>query len=305
MKMPLKKKLKKYKTLLLMLLPAVITIFVFAYLPMGGIILAFKEFRYDLGILGSRFVGLENFKFFFLSGDAWKVTRNTALYNMAFIAVNTVLEVGFAVILSEMAGRWLKKLLQSAIFLPYFISWVIAGSIAYSLFNFENGTLNAVLQQLGMQRVNLYGEPSWWKYIIVTFSAWKGVGYGMVVFLAAIAGIDISLQEAAQIDGASIFQRIRFITIPSIQPAIITMTLLAIGKIFKGNLELFYQLVGNNGMLFDGTDVIDTYVFRSLLQSGDVGRTAAVGLYQSILCFITVVIANYIVKRREADYALF
>lgn len=127
----------------------------------------------------------------------------------------------------------------------------------------------------------------------------------MVVFLAAIAGIDISLQEAAQIDGASIFQRIRFITIPSIQPAIITMTLLAIGKIFKGNLELFYQLVGNNGMLFDGTDVIDTYVFRSLLQSGDVGRTAAVGLYQSILCFITVVIANYIVKRREADYALF
>ena len=300
-----KSKVRKNRVLLLMLLPACTLMFVFAYLPMGGLVLAFKEFRYDLGILGSEFVGLTNFKFFFQSGDAMKVTVNTAFYNGAFIVVNTVLQVGFAVILSEMGGKRMKKALQSVIFLPYFISWVIVGSIAYSLFNFENGTVNALLQRFGMEAVNIYGKPSWWRGIIIGFSAWKGVGYGMVVFLASIAGIDASLNEAAQIDGANIFQRIRYITIPCIQPTIITMTLLAIGKIFKGNLDLFYQLVGNNGALFDATDVIDTYVFRSLLQSGDVGRTAAVGLYQSILCFVTVVAANYIVKRRDPDYALF
>lgn len=304
-KTSVRSKLRKNKTLLCMLFPACALMFVFAYLPMGGLVLAFKEFRYDLGIFGSNFVGLNNFKFFFQSGDAMKVTVNTAFYNGAFIIVNTVLEVGFAIVLSEMGGKRLKKLLQSVIFLPYFISWVIVGSIAYSLFNYENGTVNALLQQFGMEAVNIYGKQSWWRGIIIAFSAWKGVGYGMVVFLASIAGIDSSLNEAAEIDGANIFQRIRYITIPSIQPTIITMTLLAIGKIFKGNLDLFYQLIGNNGALFDATDVIDTYVFRSLLQSGDVGRTAAVGLYQSVLCFITVVAANYVVKKRDPDYALF
>ena len=298
-------KLRKNRTLLFMLFPACMLMFVFAYPPMGGLVLAFKEFRYDLGILGSRFVGLSNFRFFFQSGDALRVTLNTAFYNGAFLLVNTVLEVGFAVILSEMKGKRMKKALQSVIFLPYFVSWVIVGSIAYSMFNFENGTVNALLQSFGMEPVNIYGKPSWWRGIIIAFSAWKSVGYGMVVFLAAITGIDGSLHEAAQIDGANIFQRIRHITIPSIRPTIITMVLLAIGKIFKGNLDLFYQLVGNNGALFDATDVIDTYVFRSLLQSGDVGRTAAVGLYQSLLCFVTVVAANYVVKRQDPDYALF
>lgn len=296
---------KKNRTLLLMLLPAALLTFVFAYLPMGGLILAFKQFRYDLGIFGSETVGLSNFKFFFQSGDAWNVTRNTVLYNLVFIIINTVLEVGFAIVLSEIVNKFVKKTLQSIIFLPYFISWVIVSSIAYSLFNFENGTVNGILSAIGIQTVNIYAEPSWWKYIIVAFSAWKGVGYGMVVYLASIAGVDTSLHEAAQIDGANIFHRIRYITIPSITPTIITMTLLAVGKIFKGSLDLFYQLVGNNGALFDATDVIDTYVFRSLIQSGDIGKTAAVGLYQSVLCFVTIIIVNKIVKRAEADYALF
>lgn len=296
---------KKNRTLLLMLLPAALLVFVFAYLPMGGLILAFKQFRYDLGIFGSEFVGFNNFKFFFQSGDAWNVTRNTVLYNIAFIIINTILEVGFAIVLSEVVNKFVKKTLQSFIFLPYFISWVIVSSIAYSLFNFENGTLNGILQSLGLESVDVYAQSSWWKYIIVAFSAWKGVGYGMVVYLASIAGVDTSLHEAAQIDGANIFHRIRYITIPSITPTIITMTLLAVGKVFKGSLDLFYQLIGNNGALFDATDVIDTYVFRSLIQSGDVGKTAAVGMYQSILCFVTIMIVNHIVKKVESDYALF
>lgn len=296
---------KKNRTLLLMLLPAALLVFVFAYLPMGGLVLAFKQFRYDLGIFGSEFVGFNNFKFFFQSGDAWNVTRNTVLYNIAFIIINTILEVGFAIVLSEVVNKFVKKTLQSFIFLPYFISWVIVSSIAYSLFNFENGTLNGILQSLGLESVDVYAQSSWWKYIIVAFSAWKGVGYGMVVYLASIAGVDTSLHEAAQIDGANIFHRIRYITIPSITPTIITMTLLAVGKVFKGSLDLFYQLIGNNGALFDATDVIDTYVFRSLIQSGDVGKTAAVGMYQSILCFVTIMIVNHIVKKVESDYALF
>ena len=291
--------MKKSRTLLLMLMPAVVLVFIFAYIPMGGVILAFKQFRYDLGIFGSPFVG------FFQSGDALNVTRNTVLYNLAFLIVNTTLEVGFAIVLSEMVNKVVKKTLQSVIFLPYFISWVIVSAIAYSLFNYENGGLNALLNLLGMESVNVYAKAGWWKFIITGFSAWKGVGYGMVVYLASIAGVDSSLIEAAQIDGANIFQRILYVTIPSIKPTIITMSLLAIGKIFKGSLDLFYQLIGNNGALFDATDVIDTYVFRSLITDGDVGKTAAVGLYQSVLCFVTIMVVNGIIKRTEPDYALF
>ena len=299
------KKLIKYRTLLLMLLPSALLIFIFAYLPMGGLVMAFERFNYADGIFGSPWVGLENFKFFFESGKALTVTRNTALYNIAFIAINTTLEILFAIVLSEMAGKRLKKLMQSVIFLPYFISWVVVGSIAYSLLSYETGTLNGILAGMGMDPVNFYGEPGWWPFIIVVFSAWKGVGYGVVVYLAAILGVDGSMYEAASIDGANIFQRIRYITLPSITPTVITLTLLALGKIFRGNLDLFYQLVGQNGMLFDKTDVIDTYVFRMTIAATDVGQTVAIGLFQSVLCFITIIIANWVVKKKDENYSLF
>lgn len=295
----------KSRILLCMLLPAIILVFVFNYIPMVGAVIAFKKYNYQQGIFGSPWVWFDNFKFFFQSGTALTVTRNTALYNLAFILINTILEIGFAIILNEMLKKWFKKLVQSFIFLPYFISWVIVGSIAYSLLNYETGTLNAVLTSMGIDKINFYSSGGYWPWIIIFFNAWKGVGYGMVVYLAAIAGVDESLQEAAAIDGANIFQRIRYITIPSLTPTIITLTLLALGKIFRGNLDLFYQLVGQNGILFAYTDVIDTYVFRLTLASSDVGRTVAVGLYQSVLCLITVLISNYIVKRKEEQYSLF
>lgn len=297
--------LKARRTLLLMLLPAVVLVFIFNYIPMAGAIIAFKKYNYQQGIFGSPWVGLKNFKFFFKSGKAWMVTRNTALYNIAFILTSTFLEVFFAIVLNEMLRPKLKKLLQSLIFLPYFISWVIVGSIAYSILNYETGTLNSVLAGLGIDRINFYSKGGYWPLIIILFNAWKGVGYGMVVYLAAIIGIDSSIMEAAAIDGANIFQRIRYITLPSLSSTVITLTLLALGKIFRGNLDLFYQLVGQNGMLFNYTDVIDTYVFRLTLNASDVGQTVAIGLYQSVLCFITILIANWVVKRKNEDYALF
>lgn len=299
--------LKKSRTLLLMLLPAAVTIFIFAYLPMGGMILAFKNFNYKDGIWGSPWTKgiFDNFKFFFLSGKAFSVTVNTFLYNLSFIAVNTFFAVLFAVILSEAGNKYFKKLTQSAIFLPYFVSWVIVGTIAYNLLNYENGVVNGILGMLGLEPVNIYANGPAWRIIIVLFNAWKSVGYSMVVYLAAVTGVDMQLHESAKIDGANIFQRVRHVTFPAILPTVVTMVLLDVSKIFRGNLDLFYQLVGKNGALYDSTDVIDTFVFRSLLETSDIGMAASAGFYQSILCFVTIMLVNGIVKRVQSDYALF
>ena len=290
-----------------MLLHAAVTIFIFAYLPMGGMILAFKNFNYKDGIWGSPWTKgiFDNFKFFFLSGKAFSVTANTFLYNLSFIAVNTFFAVLFAVILSEAGNKYFKKLTQSAIFLPYFVSWVIVGTIAYNLLNYENGVVNGILGMLGLEPVNIYANGPAWRIIIVLFNAWKSVGYSMVVYLAAVTGVDMQLHESAKIDGANIFQRVRHVTFPAILPTVVTMVLLDVSKIFRGNLDLFYQLVGKNGALYDSTDVIDTFVFRSLLETSDIGMAASAGFYQSILCFVTIMLVNGIVKRVQSDYALF
>ena len=290
-----------------MLLPAAVTIFIFAYLPMGGMILAFKNFNYKDGIWGSPWTKgiFDNFKFFFLSGKDFSVTANTFFYNLSFIAFNTFFAVLFAVILSEAGNKYFKKLTQSAIFLPYFVSWVIVGTIAYNLLNYENGVVNGILGMLGLEPVNIYANGPAWRIIIVLFNAWKSVGYSMVVYLAAVTGVDMQLHESAKIDGANIFQRVRHVTFPAILPTVVTMVLLDVSKIFRGNLDLFYQLVGKNGALYDSTDVIDTFVFRSLLETSDIGMAASAGFYQSILCFVTIMLVNGIVKRVQSDYALF
>lgn len=299
------KQLWKNRILWLMLAPAVVLTIVFSYIPMAGTLMAFKDYSVRLGIIDSPWAGFENFKFFFHSGDAWRVTRNTFLYNFSFIIINTFLEVVLAIILCEAGGRFFKKISQACMFLPYFISWVVVGSIVYNLFNYENGLVNNLLEGFGKEAVNVYAEISWWPLIIIVINAWKAVGYGMVVYLAAIANIDAELSQAAAIDGANVFQKIRYITLPAILPTIVIMVLLSIGKIFRGDFGLFYQLVGNNGALYNVTDVIDTYVFRALTSSTRLGMSSAVGAYQSVLCFITIMIANRVVKKIEPDYALF
>lgn len=299
------KEIKQSKTLLLMVLPAVLLVFVFSYLPMGGLVLAFKQFRYSDGIFGSPWVGFENFRFLFLSGQAWIVTKNTLLYNAMFILVNTTLQITLAIFLSEIVGKYFKKITQSLMFLPYFISWVIVGSIAYNLFNYEHGAMNSLIGLFGIAPLDVYNNPDYWPFILVAFSAWKGVGYGMVVYLASIISIDSEMYEAAEIDGANIFQRIWNITLPSILPTVIILTLLAIGGIFRGDFGLFYQLIGDNGMLRDKTDIIDTYVYRALTQTSEIGMAAAAGFFQSVMCFVVIVFTNWVVKRVQSDYALF
>lgn len=297
--------LRKNRVLLMMLIPAFLYFFIFSYLPMSGAIVAFKSYNFREGIFGSPWVGFSNFEYFFKSGQAWTVTRNTILYNVVFIVVNTVLQMGLAIFISEIGGKYFKKVTQTAMFLPYFISWVVVGMIAYNFLNVDYGTVNTILNKLGMESINFYGTKWVWPIIITAFCAWKNVGYGTVLYLAAIMGIDQEIYEAAQIDGANIFQRIFKVTIPCLVPTLIILTLLSIGNIFRGDFQMFYQLVGNNGPLFPITDVIDTFTFRSLIQSGEVGMSAAAGLYQSIFCFITIIITNKIVKSYDKDYSLF
>ncbi|ASA25852.1 ABC transporter permease [Paenibacillus donghaensis] len=297
--------LKNYRVLLLMLLPAVAFFVLFAYIPMAGIIIAFKKYDYAGGIFGSAWNGLDNFRFFFESGDAWRVTRNTALYNIAFIVVNNVLQIFTAIMLFEVGGKWFRKITQSALFLPYFISWVVVGAIAYNLLNYDIGTVNALLRGIGLQPIDIYNTPSYWPYILVLVSAWKSLGYGTVMYLAAISGIDTEMYEAAEIDGANIFQRILKVTIPNLYPTIIILVLLAVGNIFRGDFGMFYNMVGNNGLLFSSTDVIDTFVFRSLITSNDIGMSAAAGVFQSVLGFVTIMTVNYAVRKYDKDRALF
>ena len=299
------KELFKYKVLLLMLLPAVIYFFIFSYIPMAGIVLAFKNYDYQAGIFGSQWTGLNNFKFFFMSGNAFNVTKNTILYNIAFLTINTTLQMSTAIFLSEIRNKFFKRIAQSTMFLPYFISWIVVSAFIFNFFNYKSGTLNTMLISLGSEPFDAYSNTSIWKYVLAFFSAWKSVGYGSILYLSAIMGIDSSLYEAAMIEGANIFQRIRHITIPLLMPTMIVLILMAIGGIFRGDFQMFYQIIGENGLLYNATDVIDTFVFRALIKTQDVGMSSAAGFYQSILCFSILMITNYAVKRVNPDYALF
>ena len=298
--------LKANRSLFIMLLPSVFFFILFCYLPMVGISLAFQDYRYGKGFFGSPFVGLDKFQFFFISGKAWLVTTNTILYNLAFIVTGVTVQMAMAVFFSEMKAKWYKKISQSLMFLPYFISWVVVSAIAYSFFNYEFGTINTLLRQLNAVPIDIYGNPKVWPFILVSFNLWKYVGYGSVIYLAAITSINPELYEAAAIDGANIFQRIFRITLPMIKPTVIVLLLFQISAILKGNFDLFYQLIGENGLLFDKTDVIDTFVFRSLMNSGgDFGLVAAAGLYQQVLGFVIIMTVNLIVKKANSEYALF
>ncbi|MGG1634266.1 ABC transporter permease [Paenibacillus sp. NRS-1760] len=297
--------LNKYKVILFMLAPAVLFYLLFAYIPMVGIILAFKHYDYAGGVFGSPWNGLDNIRFFFESGDAWRVTRNTALYNIAFIVVNNLLQMFAAIFLFEVGGKWFRKITQTVIFLPYFISWVVVGAIAYNLLNSDIGTVNVLLKSFGMEPLDIYNTPEYWPFILVFVSAWKMLGYGTVMYLAAITSIDTEMYEAAEIDGANIFQRMMRVTIPNLYPTIIILVLLAVGNIFRGDFGMFYNMVGNNGVLFSSTDVIDTFVFRSLITTNEIGMSAAAGVYQSILGFTTIMLVNYAVRKYDKDRALF
>ncbi|WP_054951669.1 ABC transporter permease [Numidum massiliense] len=296
--------------MLLMVLPGTLWFFFFSYLPMAGTVIAFKEYRFSpdgflASIINSEWVGLKNFKFLFSTGDAWIITRNTLLYNFVFIFVGLVLSVFLAVVLSELANKRLAKWYQTGMFMPYFLSWVIVSYFAFSFLSVDHGVFNQVLSWFGIDPVLWYSDPTYWPYILTFMNFWKNLGYSSVVYLAAIVGIDKSLYEAAMIDGANKWQQIKNITLPMIKPLMIILTLMAVGRIFYSDFGLFYQLPRDSGALYSVTNVIDTYVYRGLKTTGEIGMSAAAGLYQSIVGFILVITANYIVRKIDKDSALF
>ena len=293
------------KTLILMCLPAIAFFFVFCYMPMPGMYIAFVKYNYRQGIFGSPFVGLKNFTFLFTSGQLSLLLRNTVLYNLAFIIIGNVLQVFFAILLNEVRCRVFKKTTQSLMFLPYFISDVLVSLLVYNLLNFDFGFISNLVRSMGGEMPKIYQNASAWPLVIILVNIWKGTGYGTVVYFAAITSMDTSMLEAAQIDGANGFQKIRYIILPTLKPTMVVLFLFAIGGILKGNFGLFYNLVGNNSVLFSTTDIIETYVYRSMMNSFNFAQSSAVGLFQSVVGFFIVLGANAFVKHLDPDYALF
>ncbi len=297
--------LKTNWILFLMLVPTFIYFLINAYLPMIGIYFAFTSFNFKDGLWASPFIGLKNFQHLF-KADLFKLTRNTVMYNLVFIVIGNVLQVAFAIFVSQIAKKWFRKFSQTLMFMPYFVSYVILKVFIYNMFEYKSGVINSFITAAGMERIDFYNTPSYWPMLIALFYIWKNLGYGMVIYLASIIGISEEYYEAAKIDGASIFQQIRYITLPLIKPTFIILLLYALGSIMKGQFELFYQLIGNNGLLFNLTDIFDTYVYRiTTTQPLNIGIGTAAGLYQAVFGFIVIVATNYLVKRRNPDYALF
>jgi putative aldouronate transport system permease protein len=290
---------------IMMALPAVLFIFVFAYLPMFGIIIAFKEYRFDKGILGSEWIGLTNFKFLFGSDVAWRITRNTIVMNFLFIVTGTLTNIVVALLMNEVQGKLRAKFYQSAMFLPHFLSWVVVGYFAFAFLSLDAGLLNKLIVALGGDTVAFYREPQHWPVILVVVTLWKGVGYGSIFYLAIMLGINPEFYEAAKIDGANKLQQIRYITFPHLVPVIIILTLFSISHMFRADFGLFFNVTRDQAALYPTTDVIDTFVYRALRQMNDLGMSAAAGVYQSVVGFLLVVTVNWVIRRVDPDKALF
>ncbi len=304
-KKPFRNILKDNRTLLLMCLPAVIFFIVFCYCPLPGVYIAFTNYNFRDGIFGSPFVGFKNFEFLIKSGELWHLTKNTILYNLAFIIIGNIFQITLAVMLNEIRNKWFKKISQTIMFLPYFISVVLIGAIAFNILNYDTGALNTVIKEAGGNPIKIYSNAGIWPFIIIICQMWQSAGYGSVVYFASICGIDASMVEAAEVDGANSWQRIRYIILPSLKPTFVILLLFALGGIMRGNFGLFWNLVGNNSQLFSTTDIIETSVYRMMMSQNNFATSSAVGLYQSIFGFVLVMISNWVVKRIDPDYALF
>ncbi|MGG4146461.1 ABC transporter permease subunit [Paenibacillus algorifonticola] len=296
----------KYLPLTLLMLPGLAYLLINNYLPLLGMFIAFKNINYSQGIFASDWVGFSNFVYLFKTSDAFIITRNTILYNAVFIILGTVLAIAFAILLNEVRRKVLSRFYQSVIVLPHLISFVVVGYLAYAAFSMETGFMNkTILPLLGIDEISWYTEPKYWPYILTIVHLWKSVGFSCIIYLASIISIDTEYYEAATLDGASKWQQIRAITIPLITPVIVMLMLLGIGRIFYSDFGLFYQVPMNAGAIADTTNVIDTYVYRGLMVLGDIGMASAAGVYQSLVGFVLVLGANYIVRKINRENALF
>lgn len=297
----------KKRTLELYSLAAIplLLVFVFSYIPMFGIIIAFKNYKFNKGIFGSDWCGFDNFKFLFVSDDFANAVRNTLVMNVIFIAIGIISAIIVAVLLFNVKSRKATKVYQTTIITPNFLSWVIVSYMAYALLHPTYGILNGMLVALGLNGVDWYSTPGAWPVILIIANIWKHVGMDSVMYYAALMGVDESLLEAAEIDGASKFRRVYHVMIPAIVPLIVMLTILKIGGIFRADFGLFYQVPRNIPKLYATTDVVDTFVFRSMRELGDMGMSSAAGLLQSVIGFILVIITNHLSKKVSTDGALF
>ena len=297
--------LKTNWVLWVMLLPIAAFFIINNYLPMVGIYFAFTDFNFKGGLFGSPFVGLKNFEYLFKSNIMGRLLKNTFLYNIVFILLGNGMQIFLAILISQLVYKRFKKVSQTMIFMPYFVSMVVVGVVSYNLFNYDNGLINGMIRNMGKEPIDFYTQKGIWPFILTFFNTWKGLGYGMVVYLAAIMGISTELHEAATVDGANIFQRIRYIILPHLKPTFIILLIYAVGNIIRGNFDLFYQLIGNNGQLFEVTDILDTYVYRSAVDTFDFGMGTAAGVFQSVVGLILVLLVNWLIKRKNPEYAMF
>lgn len=300
------KTVRRFKVFYVMMLPAILILLFNNYLPMLGVLIAFKNINYTDGFIHSPWNGLNNFKFLFDTAVAWEITRNTLAYNAVFIVMNLIMGVSLAIMFSEMRSKWLAKFHQSTMFLPYLLSWVVIGYLVFSFLGAEHGLLNTWLfPMLGWDPVEWYTESKYWPYILPIVNTWRNVGYFAVIYLASMLGVDPEYYEAALIDGATKRQQILQITLPLIRPVIIVMTLLQIGRIFYADFGLFFQVTQNAGAIYPATQVIDTYVYQTFLVMGDIGMSSAAGLFQALVGFLLVLGTNMIIRRISQEDALF
>ena len=305
-------KAKKTLMLLTMVAPGAIWLLLLRYLPMGGIILAFKNYKiypkdptFLNNLIHSKWVGLDNFKFLFTTGDSWVMIRNTLAYNIVFIILGVIIPVAFAVMMSELSKKFVAKTYQTLMFFPYFLSWVVVSYFLNAFIDAQYGLIPMAQRAAGKTAVSWYTTPGPWPYIIVFANLWKNVGYSTVLYLAAITGIDQTQYEAAAIDGASKWQQILHVTLPNLRTMIAILFILNVGKIFNADFGLFWNVPMQNGALFSVTQVIDTYIYRVLMHTGNIGQSTAAGLLQNIVGFICIIGANAVVKKIDSDSTLF
>lgn len=291
--------------LYLMALPCVILVIIFNYIPMGGVILAFKSYNFSDGILKSPWVGFDNFRFFFESGVAGRLVFNTVFLNTLFALAVQILGIITALFLNEIFKYKIAKVYQSVLFFPHFISWVIVGYFAYAFLNADNGLINNFLNAIGVEGINWYAEPGYWPIILTVISVWKGLGYFTIIYLAGMVTINPELYEAVRLDGGNKYHEMRYITFPMIKPLVYTNVFLALGRMFYANFDFFNNVVRNTGQIMSTTDVIDTYVMRSVLVTGDFNMAAAAGLFQGICGFVLILGSNWLVDRFDKENALF
>lgn len=305
-------KAKKTLMLLTMVAPGALWLLLLRYLPMGGIILAFKNYKiypkdptFLNNLIHSKWVGLDNFKFLFTTGDSWVMIRNTLAYNIVFIILGVIIPVAFAIMMSELSKKFVAKTYQTLMFFPYFLSWVVVSYFLNAFIDAQYGLIPMAQRAAGETAVSWYTTPGPWPYIIVFANLWKNVGYSTVLYLAAIAGIDQTQYEAAAIDGASKWQQILHVTLPNLRTMIAILFILNVGKIFNADFGLFWNVPMQNGALFSVTQVIDTYIYRVLMNTGNIGQSTAAGLLQNIVGFICIIGANAVVKKIDSDSTLF